>query len=211
MSAMTRWMAPVALAGMLLATAALLPSVETAEAAPSPAPVQDGDTDLDRALQEVEALLGELRSQPGADRSVVRRLESIALRLRRAKAEAGKASASSSSGSDEGSGGGSSATPEDFLRELSSWVTERLYRDVELRDDQRAVADDIAQRFYTDYTLARDQNDEKSKQVILTDTKARFDAYLPKRKAMTLKSNLDGLVRRWERWGNWGGNRGGGR
>ncbi len=202
MSAITRWMAALALSTAVLATAAVIPSVEPAEAAP--APVQDGDTDLDRALQEVEALLGELRAQPGADRSVVRRLESIALRLRRAKAEAGKP-AESSDGED-GSDGGSEATPEDFLRELSSWVSERLYRDVELREDQRAVSDDIAQRFYTDYTLAREQRDEKSKQLILADTKARFEAYLPKRKAMVLKSNLDGLVRRWERWG---GGRGG--
>ena len=170
------------IAAALLGAAALAP----------PARAQDADTPLDRALQQVEALLETLRAQPGTDPKTIQRLEAIAADLRKAKGDSGGAPAPAP-GAPPGGG---------LAEGALARAEESFFRGVELKDEERARAKEILRDFVTDYNLAKTNDDEKSRKVIKEHAQKRLSKGFPSREANRMKENLDGIVNFWEgRWG----------
>jgi len=154
----------------------------------APAAAQDADTPLDRALQQVEALLETLRSQAGTDPKTIQRLEDIAAELRKAKGDKGGGGAPA-----PGAPPDSGATEAAFGR-ARDW----FFRGVELKDEERTRAEEILREFVTDYNLAKTNEDEKSRKVIKEHAQKRISKGFPSREANRMKENLDGIVNFWE-------------
>ena len=165
-------------------------------AAVAPAGAQDGDSKVDKALQQVEALLGTLRNDPKADPNVVAKLEEIATNLRQAK--------------DGGKGGGTApgappATPPGFDEGIFRMTLETFLQGLDLKEEPKAAADAILREFVADYGLAKKHEDEKSRGVVRDHTEKRITQSFAPRDANKLKDNLDTIIKRWE-W--MGGRRG---
>lgn len=167
-------------------------------AAGAPAAAQDADSPLDKALQQVEALLSTLRARPDADAKLVETLEEVAANLRKEKeARGGGAGTAAAPGRPPGDGG------------ISDWALgearRRFTQGVDLSEDEKAAADAILAEFAGDYNLAKTNEDEKSKKVIREHTDSRIGRTFAPKPANKLKDNLDGIIRMWE----WRGGRGG--
>lgn len=155
------------------------------------ASAQDADTPVDRALQQVEALLETLRAQAGTDPKTIQRLEAIAAELRKAKGETGATPPA------PGAPAGGGLLP-GALDRGKEW----FFRGVELKDEERTRADQVFTDFAIDYNLAKSNGDEKSRKVIKEHTQKRLSKGFPSREANKMKENLDGIVEFWEgRWG----------
>jgi len=159
-----------------------------ASALGGPVAAQDADTPLDRALQQVQALIDTLKAQPGADAKVLQRLEEIASELRKAKGAAAPA------GGTPAPAGGAAGLPPGAFDRAKEW----FLRGVELKDEDRARAEQILQEVATDYGLAKANDDEKSKKVIRDHAEKRVARGFPAREANKMKINLDGLIDFWE-------------
>lgn len=171
------------LAGALLLGLAL--------AAGGPARAQDADTPLDKALQQVEALLTSLRAKPDADARLVEKLEEIGANLRKEKEARGGAAATTAA---PGRSGGEGGVSEWALGETKKSFT----RGADLTEEEKAAADQIIVEFATDYSLAKTNEDEKSRKVIREHTENRISRTFPSKIANRLKDNLDGIIKFWE-------------
>ena len=177
-------------AGLLLAGALLVGA---------PVRAQDGDSKVDRLLQQVEALLTTLRSDP-KNADTVAKLEEIAAGLRQIK-----------DGGRGGAGGGT--TPPGPPPGATPGVDEGIYRmtletflqGLDLKEDGKAAADQILREFVADYALAKKHEDEKSRGVVRDHSEKRISQSFAPRDANRLKDNLDTIIKRWE-W--MGGRRG---
>jgi hypothetical protein len=153
-------------------------------------PAQDADTPLDRALQQVEALLSNLRGTPGSEKTV-ERLEAIASELRREKESRGG-----------GGGGGAPGGGAPAGTGVSDWAMgeakKSFVRGCELKESEKSLADEIIVEFATDYNLAKAHDDEKSKAVIRDHTEKRVARSFASRDANRMKDNLDGIIKFWE-------------
>ena len=167
---------------ILFAAAALASASLTGAAA------QDADTPVDRALQQVEALLETLRAQAGTDPKTIQRLEAIAAELRKAKGDTGTATPPAPGAP---AGGG---LPPGALDRAKEW----FFRGVELKDEERTRAEEVLKDFATDFNLAKTNGDEKSRKVIKEHTQKRLSKGFPSREANRMKENLDGIVDFWE-------------
>jgi hypothetical protein len=187
------------LAGALLAAPAFLaPSWAPFGASPGPAAAaaQDADTPLDKALQQVEALLATLRGQPGADQKLVEKLEEIAANLRKEK----EALAAKAPGAPPPATG---VPPVDN----AVWQRTRdaFLQGTDLKEDEKTVADQVLLEFVLDFKLAKDFGDDKSKAVIRDHTEKRIARTFGVRDANKMKENLADIIKFWD--GN-GGRRG---
>jgi len=173
-----------------LAAAALLAGLAFA----APIRAQDADTPLDKALQQVEALLATLKAQPNPDAKTVARLEEIAGLLRKEKdAKPG------------GKGGGAGGTPWDggaVDAAIMARTEETFFKGTELKDDEKAVGKAVILEFVLDYRVAKDHEDEKSKAVIRDHTEKRISKTFASKDANKMKDNLDQIIKFWE--GKWG-------
>lgn len=179
-----------------LAAAALLFAALAAAGAPG-LRAQDADSNLDKALQKLEARLQVLRATPGTDPKLLQDLEEIASDLRKEKdARAGKPAG--------GGGGGGTGTPPPVDGGILQRTRESFFRGLEgMKEEEKAVADAFLLEFLGDYRLAKDNGDEKSKPVIREHTEKKISHSFASRDANKLKDNLGGIIRFWE--GNWGG------
>jgi hypothetical protein len=174
----------------MLAAAALA----AAAALGGPAAAQDADTPLDRALQQVQALLETLKARPDTDPKVLQRLEEIAAELRKAK-DAAAPAGGAPTGPPAGGAGGLAPGALDRAKE---W----FFRGVELKEEDRARAEQILAEFAGDYNLAKANDDEKSRKVIHEQADRRIARGFPSKEANRMKINLNGIVEFWEgRWG----------
>jgi hypothetical protein len=172
-----------------LAFAALVGAVALAV----PVGAQDADTPLDKALQQVEGLIATLKSQPGADAKTLARLEEIAGNLRKEKESRGGRAGG-------GGGGGGPTTPWGGGVDpgtLSRWE-EGFFRGTDLKDEEKAVARTILVEFISDYGVAKNHEDEKSKAVIREHTEKRIAKSFASKDANKLKDNLDFGIKFWE-------------
>ena len=168
------------------------------------AAAQDADTPLDKAIQEVEALLTALRSDPQSDPKLVAKLDDIAANLRKAKAAAAGAPAGGGGG---GGGGGSLPTGDIPGGEGIFRITLTTFLEgTELKDEEKVLAEEVLREFVVDYNLAKTQSDEKSKPVIRDHSERRIARSFAPRDANKLKDNLDTVIKRGE---GAGGRRGG--
>ncbi len=157
-------------------------------------PAQDADTPLDKALQQVEALLTTLRAQPGADAKLVEKLEEIAANLRKEKdALAAKA---------PGGAPAPAGTPS-LDSQAWQWARDAFFQGLELKEEEKSLAEQVLLEFVLDYKLAKDAGDDKSKPVIRDHTEKRISRTFAPRDANRMKDNLDTLIKRWE----WAGGR----
>ncbi len=179
--------AAILLAGTL-AAAALLPGTAAA---------QDADTPLDRALQQVEALLTALRADPNADPKLVAKLEDISGNLKKAKEAAGSASPGTPGGG--GIPGGDVPGGEGIFK----FTLDTFLGGVDLKEEERKLAEEILREFVVDYNLAKTHEDDKSKAVVRDHSEKRIAKSFQPRDANRLKDNLDTVIKRWE----WGGGR----
>ncbi len=166
------------------------------------APAQDADTPLDKALQSVEALISQEKAKPSPDERLLRSLEAIADNLRKERESRGGAKAP---------GGGVGAPPPPFPGTAGpgDWALNEAKRSFtrgcDLKDDEKALADQIITEFAIDYNLAKANEDEKSKPVIRDHTEKRIGRTFASRDANRMKDNLDGIIRFWDgRWGRGG-------
>jgi hypothetical protein len=158
-----------------------------------PLGAQDADTPLDRSLQKVEALLTALKAKGGADPELLKSLEGIAKDLRDAKA-----AVPPPAGGEEGGGGGGATGAGAFAglgADLYGRLVERTFRDVELNEKDRKLAEALLKEFAVDYQVARTHSDYKSRIVIREDVEDRFDRNLPKKEAGKLKTNLQASLK----------------
>jgi hypothetical protein len=167
---------------------------------PGPVPraaAQDADTPLDKALQKLEAELQKLKAQPNADQKLIDGLEEVAANLRKEKeSRSGKAPG--------GGGGGTSLTGNAAVdANAMKWARDTFFLGTELKDDEKAVADQILVEFCVDYKLCKDSGDEKSKPVVHEHSERKIARSFGTRDANKLKSNLDSLIKQWE----WAGGR----
>ena len=181
--------------GLRMPAAALLLGLALGTA---PAAAQDADSNVDKALQKVEALLSQLRGKT-EDSKLVEKLEEIAADLRKEKEARG--GASSSGGGAPGGGGAMGGAADWIINEAKKSFVEG----VELSEEEKATADAVITEFLADYRLAKDNSDEKSRKVIREHTEGRIARSFPSRTANRMTNNLDGIIRRWE----WRGGRGG--
>jgi hypothetical protein len=162
----------------------------------APAAAQDADSNVDRALQKVEALLSQLRAKSDADPKLVEKLEEVAGDLRKEKEARGGAASSPGAPAMPGGGGG------------ADWIVNETKKNftkgTELSEDERTTADSVITEFLTDYKLAKDNEDEKSRKVVREHTEGRIARSFPSKTANRLKDNLDGIIKMWE----WRGGRG---
>jgi hypothetical protein len=176
---------------------ALAAAILGAAALAGPAAAQDADTPLDRALQQVQALLETLRAKSDTDPKLLQRLEEIAADLRKAK------DAAAPGGGPAAPPGGPSAggLAPGALDRAKEW----FFRGVELKDEDRSRAEEILKEFATDYNLAKSHDDEKSRKVIHEHAEKLLARGFPSREANRMKINLSGIVEFWEgRWGRGG-------
>jgi hypothetical protein len=181
-----------------LTGAALLLAALAAAGAPE-VRAQDADSNLDKALQKLEARLQVLRATPGTDPKLLQDLEEIAADLRKEKdSRAGKPAGGG------GGGGGGTGTPPPMDGGILQRTRESFFRGLEgMKEEEKAVADAYLLEFLGDYRLAKDNGDEKSKPVIREHTERKISHSFASRDANRLKDNLNGIIRFWE--GNWGG------
>jgi len=158
---------------------------------------QDADTPLDKALQQVEALLATLKAQPGADARTVAKLEEIAGNLRKEKDARGG-----------GKAGGPPPTPYEggtYDSAIMARTEEAFFKGTELKDDEKTLGKAVILEFVIDYNVAKTHEDEKSKQVIREHTEKRIAKSFASKDANKMKDNLDGIIKFWEgRWGRGG-------
>jgi hypothetical protein len=171
--------------GRLLAAAAL-----AAAAFGGTAAAQDADTPVDRALLQVQALIDTLKARPDTDPKVLQRLEEIAGELRKAKEQQKGGAPAAPPGAPPADGGVSDAV---FTRTRDSFL-----RGVELKDEDRARAEEVLREFLADYGLAKNNDDEKSRKVIREHTEKRIARGFPSKEANKMKINLDGIIDFWE-------------
>ena len=159
----------------------------------NPAAAQDADTAVDRALQRVQVLIDALKAKGGVDPKTLQELEEIAAELRKAKS-----APAPEGGSGGGPGGGAAPGSDAALARAKEW----FFRGVELKEEDRARAEEVLREFATDYNLAKSHDDEKSRKVIHDAAEKRLARGFPSREANKMKQNLDGIVQFWEgRWG----------
>jgi len=179
-------------AAVLLAAGALL-----APGGSAALRAQDADTPLDKALQQVQALIDGLRAQPGSDPKLLQKLEEIAGELRKEKdSRAGKAP-----------GGGAPASPQGGGIDggVMARTREAFLKGTELKEDEKTLAGEIITEFVADYNAAKSHDDEKSKSVIHDHTDKRIAHSFASRDANRMKDNLNDIIKFWEgRWGRGG-------
>lgn len=168
-----------------------------------PLGAQDADTPLDRSLQKVEALLTTLRAKGGADPELLKSLEGIAKDLREAKAAVPPAAGGGEGGGGGGAPGGGAGPFAGMGGDLYGRLVEATFRDVDLNEKDRKLAEALLREFAVDYQVARSHRDDKSRIVIREDVEDRFDRNLPKKEASKLKTNLQATLK----WVDWGGGR----
>ena len=180
-----------------LALAALVGGIALAV----PVGAQDADTPLDKALQQVEGLIATLKSQPGADAKTLARLEEIAGNLRKEKESRGGRAGG-------GGGGGGPTTPWNgggIDSGIMARTEESFFKGTELKEDEKVVGKAVILEFVSDYNIAKNNEDEKSKAVIREHTEKRIARSFASKDANKMKDNLDGIIKFWEgRWGRGG-------
>jgi hypothetical protein len=176
----------------MLATTALLGAALLLGAS-GPAPAQDADTPLDKALQRVETLISSEKAKPNPDEKLLKSLEAIADDLRKEKDSRGGGKGNGGGGAGPAAGGGGGG----------NWALEQtktaFTKGVDLKEDEKASADQIITEFVTDYGLARTAEDDKSKPVIRDHTEKRIGRTFSPRDANRLKDNLDEIIKYWDR------------
>lgn len=175
-------------AAALIAALALSAGTALPPLAAPAARAQDADTHLDRALQKVEAMIAALKAQAGSDPKLIQGLQEVADEIRKEKA------------AQTGPGGGPPGGPAPPSLEAMAWgwAKDVFFAGLDLKEDEKAAAEQVLQEFCLDYKLAKDNGDDKSKPVVRDHTEKRIARTFAARDANKMKDNLATLIRRWE-------------
>ena len=164
------------------------------------ASAQDADTPVDRALQEVEALIATQKALPSPDAKLIKALEAVADNLRKEK---------DSRAGPKAPGGNSNSPPFTGGAGVGDWImneTKKSFtKGTDLKEEEKALADQIITEFVADYNLAKTNEDDKSKPVIRDHSEKWIGRAFAQRDANKMKANLDEIIKNWERgWGRRG-------
>ncbi len=176
----------------------LLPALlGLALAAAGPAGAQDADTPLDKAIQKVQARLGELRAKPDADPASLKFLEELLGNLQEEK----QRQRTTAGAGGEAGGGGGPPGGRGGAQGAESWFRGRVLEGVDLEQEERTTAERLLKEFGADWGLANSHQDEGSKRVITDDLGDRLERQIPKKKAMQIMINVRNILK-------WPGGRG---